>query len=77
MDIEVLRQKLENFNEKSLNFHKSFCKKILKLPPGGRAVIINGRVCGSFFFIQNISYVNMTRKEAYEGDEISPYYYTQ
>ncbi|XP_035228299.1 UDP-glucose:glycoprotein glucosyltransferase 1-like [Stegodyphus dumicola] len=48
MDTELFLKKMDTFDEKSLDFHKVFCKKILKFSPGQRAVIINGRVIGPF-----------------------------
>ncbi|GIX97388.1 UDP-glucose:glycoprotein glucosyltransferase 1 [Caerostris darwini] len=48
MDTELFKKKLKEFDDKSLKHHKMFCKKALKLSPGQRAVIINGRIVGPF-----------------------------
>ncbi|GBM24555.1 UDP-glucose:glycoprotein glucosyltransferase 1 [Araneus ventricosus] len=48
MDSDVFMKKLNEFDEKSLKHHKVFSKKVLKISPGQRAVVINGRVVGPF-----------------------------
>lgn len=44
MDTEMFEKKLNNFEDKSLNYHKVFCKQMLKIPSGARAIVVNGRV---------------------------------
>lgn len=51
MNTEVFEEKLNNFDEKDLNPHKTFCKNILKIAPGERAVVINGRVSSIIILI--------------------------
>lgn len=50
----MFEKKLNSFDDKSLNYHKVFCKQVLKIPPGARAAVVNGRV--SKIFITFISY---------------------
>ncbi|KAG8190170.1 hypothetical protein JTE90_008702 [Oedothorax gibbosus] len=48
MDKELFLKKLNDFDIKSIDNHKTFCKKVLNLSPGQRAVVVNGRVIGPF-----------------------------
>ncbi|GFQ69214.1 UDP-glucose:glycoprotein glucosyltransferase 1 [Trichonephila clavata] len=46
MDTDLFMKKLNEFDDKSLKYQKVFCKKVLKLSPGQRAIIVNGRIVG-------------------------------
>lgn len=48
MNVETFEKKLNSFDEKTLSYHKAFCKKVLKISPGERAIIVNGRLIGPF-----------------------------
>ncbi|XP_071037209.1 UDP-glucose:glycoprotein glucosyltransferase 1 [Parasteatoda tepidariorum] len=48
MDVESFLKNMDTFQDKHIALHKTFCKSVLKLLPGQRAVVINGRIVGPF-----------------------------
>lgn len=63
MDKELFLKKLNDFDIKNIKNHKTFCKKVLNLTPGQRAVVVNGRVSSVPInnltsFVNNFSSVN-------------------
>lgn len=44
MDKDLFMKKFNAFDVKNIESHKKFCRKVLKLSEGQRAVVVNGRV---------------------------------
>lgn len=46
MDADAFMNSLKNFDPAFMHLHSVFCQRILKIAPGERAVLVNGRVIG-------------------------------